>query len=239
MAHVEATNSVLHALKTLGVQLAIDDFGTGWSSLSYLRHFPIDALKVDKSFVQEITSGSSAAPIVSAVISMGKSLKHRVIAEGVETRDQLAFLQAEDCDEGQGYYFSRPLVAQQFARVLEPARPRLDDRRPRGESSRANDGSREAAYAMAVNSRMRRDAVHREGSDRCPVQHKRPKESWPCSMPAMTRLTWSRSSDRVGRRPDPDLVSLRGPEEGHRRFRQVHGQTQPGGRDLRSLAAVR
>jgi diguanylate cyclase (GGDEF)-like protein/PAS domain S-box-containing protein len=119
MAHIEVTSSVLHALKTLGVQLTIDDFGTGWSSLSYLRQFPIDALKVDKSFVQEITSGSTAAPIVSAVISMGKSLKHRVIAEGVETRDQLTFLQAADCDEGQGYYFSRPLVAQQFAWVLE------------------------------------------------------------------------------------------------------------------------
>jgi diguanylate cyclase (GGDEF)-like protein/PAS domain S-box-containing protein len=119
MADVESTNSVLHALKTIGVQLAIDDFGTGWSSLSYLRHFPIDALKVDKSFVQEITSGSGAAPIVSAVISMGKSLNHRVIAEGVETRAQLAFLQAEGCGEGQGYYFSRPLVAQQLARVLE------------------------------------------------------------------------------------------------------------------------
>jgi len=119
MAHVETTNSVLQALKSLGVQLAIDDFGTGWSSLSYLRHFPIDALKVDKSFVQAIASGSNAALIVSAVISMGKSLKHRVIAEGVETRDQLAFLQAEDCGEGQGYYFSRPLVAQQLAQVLE------------------------------------------------------------------------------------------------------------------------
>jgi EAL domain-containing protein (putative c-di-GMP-specific phosphodiesterase class I) len=125
MKHVEATNAVLHALKTLGVQLAIDDFGTGWSSLSYLRHFPIDALKVDKSFVQEITSGSSAAPIVSAVISMGKSLNHRVIAEGVETRHQLAFLQAEDCGEGQGYLFSRPLPAQQFARVLETGTTQL------------------------------------------------------------------------------------------------------------------
>jgi diguanylate cyclase (GGDEF)-like protein len=124
MTHIDATHSVLQALKTLGVQLAIDDFGTGWSSLSYLKQFPIDALKVDKSFVHEITSsGSHTAPIVSAVISMGKSLKHRVIAEGVETREQLAFLQAEDCDEGQGYYFSRPLVAQQFARVLEAARP--------------------------------------------------------------------------------------------------------------------
>jgi diguanylate cyclase (GGDEF)-like protein/PAS domain S-box-containing protein len=119
MARVEATKPVLRALKTLGVQLAIDDFGTGWSSLSYLRSFPIDVLKVDKSFVQEITSGSPVAPIVSAVINLGKSLNHRVIAEGVETRDQVAFLQAEDCAEGQGYYFSRPLVAQQFARVLE------------------------------------------------------------------------------------------------------------------------
>jgi EAL domain-containing protein (putative c-di-GMP-specific phosphodiesterase class I) len=119
MAHVEVASSALRALKTLGVQLAIDDFGTGWSSLSYLRHFPIDALKVDKSFVQEITSGSNAAPIVKAVISMGKSLKHRVIAEGVETHDQLAFLQAEDCDEGQGYYFCRPMFASQLARILE------------------------------------------------------------------------------------------------------------------------
>jgi diguanylate cyclase (GGDEF)-like protein/PAS domain S-box-containing protein len=138
MAHVEATNSVLHALKTLGVQLAIDDFGTGWSSLSYLRHFPIDALKVDKSFVQEITSGSNAAPIVSAVISMGRSLKHRVIAEGVETRDQLAFLQAEDCGEGQGYYFCRPLVAQQFARVLETGTTQVGSRHQPLESARSS-----------------------------------------------------------------------------------------------------
>src|SRR4029077_4268333 len=78
-----------------------------------------DALKVDKSFVQEITSSSSAAPIVSAAIMIGLSLKHRVIAEGVETGDQLAFLRAADCGEGQGYYFSPPLVAQQFARILE------------------------------------------------------------------------------------------------------------------------
>jgi diguanylate cyclase (GGDEF)-like protein/PAS domain S-box-containing protein len=138
MAHVEATTSVLHALKNLGVHLAIDDFGTGWSSLSYLRHFPIDALKVDKSFVQEITSGSSAAPIVSAVISMGRSLNHRVIAEGVETRDQLAFLRAEDCGEGQGYYFSRPLVAQQFARVLETGKTQVVSGSQHLESARSS-----------------------------------------------------------------------------------------------------
>jgi diguanylate cyclase (GGDEF)-like protein/PAS domain S-box-containing protein len=119
MAHVEATTSVLQALKSLGVQLAIDDFGTGWSNLSHLRQFPVDALKVDRSLVQEITSGSTAAPIVSAVISMGRSLEYRVIAEGVETSDQLAFLQAEDCGEGEGYYFSRPLIAPQFAQILE------------------------------------------------------------------------------------------------------------------------
>ena len=119
MAHAAASTAMLHSLKTLGIQLAIDDFGTGWSSLSYLRHFPIDALKVDKSFVQEITAGTSAAPIVSAVISMGKSLNHRVVAEGIETPEQLAFLQGEDCGEGQGYLFSHPLLPQKFATALE------------------------------------------------------------------------------------------------------------------------
>jgi diguanylate cyclase (GGDEF)-like protein len=119
MANVTATTEVLHALKTVGVQLAIDDFGTGYSSLSYLRNFPIDALKIDKSFVQEITADSSKAPIVSAVINMGKNLNLRVIAEGIETGAQLAFLQSEHCCEGQGYYFSRPVDARQFARLLE------------------------------------------------------------------------------------------------------------------------
>ena len=121
LADIQATGSVLRGLRAIGVQTALDDFGTGYSSLSTLRDFPIDALKVDKSFVQEITSRSSLAPIVSAVISMGKSLKHRVIAEGVETCDQLAFLRAEGCDEGQGYYFSRPLVPELFARVVQTA----------------------------------------------------------------------------------------------------------------------
>jgi diguanylate cyclase (GGDEF)-like protein len=121
MAHAETTSDVLHELKTLGVQLAIDDFGTGWSSLSYLRLFQVDALKIDKSFVQEITSASSTAPIVSAVISMARSLDHRVVAEGIETRDQLAFLQAENCAEGQGYYFSRPVPADRFAEILATA----------------------------------------------------------------------------------------------------------------------
>jgi diguanylate cyclase (GGDEF)-like protein/PAS domain S-box-containing protein len=119
MQHSEATASMLQAFKAMGVQLALDDFGTGYSSLSYLRRFPIDALKIDRSFVQEITSESNDAPIIRAVISMGTSIKLRVVAEGVETQEQLAFLQAHHCDEGQGYYFSPPVVAEQFAELLK------------------------------------------------------------------------------------------------------------------------
>ncbi len=114
MQDTEPTMVALHALKNLGVQIAIDDFGTGYSSLNYLRHFPIDALKIDKSFVKDIESNGGEA-IVSAVIAMGRSLKHRVVAEGVETRQQLAFLQSHRCAEGQGYYFGRPMVAENFA----------------------------------------------------------------------------------------------------------------------------
>src|SRR6202521_1581375 len=120
--NAESTAHALGQLKAIGVRLAVDDFGTGYSSLSYLTRFPIDALKLDQSFVQDIIDSSDDAIIVSAVISMGKSLKHRVIAEGVETLEQLAFLQAHGCDEGQGYYFSRPVVAQRFANLLETGR---------------------------------------------------------------------------------------------------------------------
>ncbi|MEQ1912790.1 MAG: EAL domain-containing protein, partial [Vicinamibacterales bacterium] len=122
MAHVEHATSVMHSLKALGVRLAIDDFGTGWSSLSYLRHFPIDALKIDQSFVHEVAPGSDAASIVRAVIAMAKSLKHRVIAEGVETAAQLAFLREEGCDEAQGYYLSRPVGADECATLLRRGR---------------------------------------------------------------------------------------------------------------------
>ena len=119
MRHAESTACALDQLKAIGVRLAVDDFGTGYSSLSYLTRFPIDAVKVDQSFVRDIIASTDDAIVVSAVISMGKSLKHRVIAEGVETPEQLAFLQTHGCDEGQGYYFSRPLVAQQLAKLLE------------------------------------------------------------------------------------------------------------------------
>jgi diguanylate cyclase (GGDEF)-like protein/PAS domain S-box-containing protein len=112
------TLAVLQALKDLGVHLALDDFGTGYSSLSYLRRFPIDTLKIDRSFVSNLTTDDNDASIVSAVINMGKSLHMRVVAEGVETREQLQFLQEHGCPEGQGYYFSRPMVAAEFTQLL-------------------------------------------------------------------------------------------------------------------------
>ena len=115
---IGSTMTVLHALKVMGVQLAIDDFGTGYSSLSYLRQFPVDTLKIDQSFVREIAANSGDATIVSAVIGMGNSLKLRVSAEGVETGEQLAFLQAEKCAEGQGFYFSPPVDATAFTELL-------------------------------------------------------------------------------------------------------------------------
>ena len=124
MQHPESTVSVLRALKSIGVRLAVDDFGTGYSSLSYLRRFPIDVLKLDRSFVHDIASPeTNDASIVSAVITMGKSLKYRVIAEGVETEEQLAFLQAHRCDEGQGFYFSPPAPPGQFAELLAGLTP--------------------------------------------------------------------------------------------------------------------
>jgi diguanylate cyclase (GGDEF)-like protein/PAS domain S-box-containing protein len=119
MQDAESTVRTLGELKAMGVTLAIDDFGTGYSSFTYLRRFPVDALKLDKSFVQEITENPGNATIVSAMINIGKSLNLRVIAEGVETRRQLNFLQSHECDEGQGYYFSHPVVAGQAGTLLE------------------------------------------------------------------------------------------------------------------------
>ena len=119
MEHAESTAAVLQQLKMMGVHLVVDDFGTGYSSLSYLQQFPIDILKIDQSFVHRITADPDDSPIVSAIIDMGKNLKQRVIAEGIETQEQLAFLQAHHCAEGQGYLFSRPLAAAQFAHLLQ------------------------------------------------------------------------------------------------------------------------
>ena len=118
MKHAHSAAIILQALRRTGVQVALDDFGTGYSSLSYLRDFPIDSLKIDQSFVSEVTSVDEDTSIVTAVISMARSLGLRVVAEGVETLDQLEFLQAHACDEAQGYYFSRPVPAAEFAELL-------------------------------------------------------------------------------------------------------------------------
>jgi diguanylate cyclase (GGDEF)-like protein/PAS domain S-box-containing protein len=121
MRHVESTDRLLRELHAIGVCLTVDDFGTGYSSLSYLSRFPIGCLKIDRSFVQRINSEQNDDLIIRAVIGMGQSLNQRVVAEGVETQEQLAFLQLLGCDEGQGYYFCHPVPAQEIASLLETA----------------------------------------------------------------------------------------------------------------------
>ena len=114
----EVIEAVLQELKSLGVRLAFDDFGTGYASLTSLRTLPVDALKIDQSFVRNVASGTDDAAIVIAMITMGRSLHLRVVAEGVETRQQLEFLLAHGCPEGQGHYFSRPVSADEFAVLM-------------------------------------------------------------------------------------------------------------------------
>jgi diguanylate cyclase (GGDEF)-like protein/PAS domain S-box-containing protein len=118
MQDPQSTIAVLRELKDMGVRLTLDDFGTGYSSLSYLKRFPIDALKIDKSFVRGLCTNAGDANIVSAVINMGKSFGLKVIAEGVETREQFLRLQAQQCAEGQGYYFQAPVAAHEFTKLL-------------------------------------------------------------------------------------------------------------------------
>lgn len=123
MQNVDATVTALNRIKALGVRLAIDDFGTGYSSLSYLRRFPIDVLKIDQSFIRGLHRDSSDAALVSAIISLGKSLKLTVIAEGIETLEQLEFLKSHDCEEGQGYYFCKAVAPDAFAHYLMLVKP--------------------------------------------------------------------------------------------------------------------
>jgi diguanylate cyclase (GGDEF)-like protein/PAS domain S-box-containing protein len=119
MEDSQSVAEVLKGLKEIGVLLALDDFGTGYSSLSHLKHFPIDALKIDQSFVRNLITDEDGTGIVAALIGMGKSLRMRVVAEGVETREQLEILQQHGCPEGQGYYFGRPVPAEEFGELLE------------------------------------------------------------------------------------------------------------------------
>ena len=123
MKRAGSAAAILQALRERGVQVAVDDFGTGYSSLSYLRKFRVDTLKIDQSFVRQISTAGDDTTIVTAVIGMAQSLKLRVIAEGVETLKELEFLRAHQCDEAQGFYFSRPVLPQQFARLLKAGTP--------------------------------------------------------------------------------------------------------------------
>ena len=118
MQNVDDTVETLQKIKAMGVRLALDDFGTGYCSLSYLRRFPIDVLKIDQSFVHGLTVNNRDKQLISAIIAMGKSLELNIIAEGVETIEQLNVLKALQCEEGQGYLFSKALPAKDFAQLL-------------------------------------------------------------------------------------------------------------------------
>jgi diguanylate cyclase (GGDEF)-like protein/PAS domain S-box-containing protein len=133
MSNFEHTVQVLESLKSMGIRIAIDDFGTGYSSLAYLKRFPIDKLKIDIAFVRDITTNPDDAAIALAIISMAHSLHMQVIAEGVESRAQMALLRRHRCDEIQGFHFSRALLPADLARLVlenraQPTRPAEDDR---------------------------------------------------------------------------------------------------------------
>lgn len=112
-------SDTLYELHQMGIGLSIDDFGTGYSSLSYIQRFPIDRLKIDRSFVQDITTSEEDAEMIISIIALGHSMKLQVLAEGVETKEQLDYLQQQGCDEVQGFYFSRPVPANELEALLE------------------------------------------------------------------------------------------------------------------------
>lgn len=122
--HEASCLDTLYCLKKIGVQISIDDFGTGYSSLSYLRQFPIDTLKIDKSFIREVLSNKKDQAIVTSIIQLAHNMKMRVIAEGVESKGMLPFLDARDCDEMQGFLYSRPVRPEKLDKYLQRARSR-------------------------------------------------------------------------------------------------------------------
>ena len=121
MRNVGRALKVLDAIQSRGIRLAIDDFGTGYSSMSLMKHFPIDTIKIDRSFIRDLPVDSEDQAIAQAIISMGKALGMTVVAEGVETPEQQAFLRSHACDEMQGFLFSKPLPARDMAYLLRAA----------------------------------------------------------------------------------------------------------------------
>jgi diguanylate cyclase (GGDEF)-like protein len=144
MDNTEDNIVILRQLKDLGVLLSVDDFGTGYSSLSYLRQFPIDVLKIDRSFVIDLPDDSDAATIVTTIVHMARNLGLKLIAEGVETEEQLGFLRMLGCDQYQGFLFSKPVPAEEVAQLLEQSRARASVQRghssPWGGQGRRNAG---------------------------------------------------------------------------------------------------
>jgi diguanylate cyclase (GGDEF)-like protein len=120
--NIDTTISMLNSLSNLGIHISLDDFGTGYSSLSYLKRFPINTIKIDRSFVKDITTDPDDAAIASAIIAMGRSLKMNITAEGVETFEQLRHLTELGCDEAQGFFFSKPLTENDFSQWLAKER---------------------------------------------------------------------------------------------------------------------
>ncbi len=141
MKNAEISSTILQILRKIGVRVAVDDFGTGYSSLSYLRKFPLDALKIDQSFVRQIADSPDGNTIVSTIITMARSLHLRVIAEGVETPEELEFLLAQQCDEAQGYKFSRPIPAEQFEMLLRDEQVHQSSK-SNGSMKESNNGKR-------------------------------------------------------------------------------------------------
>jgi EAL domain-containing protein (putative c-di-GMP-specific phosphodiesterase class I) len=119
MQRVDENAHVLQELRSMGIHISIDDFGTGYSSLSYLKRMPIDALKIDRSFVNDITEDGDGAAIVSTIINLAHNLKLRAVAEGVETQEQADFLRARGCDEIQGFLVSRPVSADDLVSLFD------------------------------------------------------------------------------------------------------------------------
>ena len=125
MRNVSRAIKILDAIQSRGIRLAIDDFGTGYSSMSLMKHFPIDTIKIDRSFIRDLPVDSEDQAIAQAIISMGKALGMTVVAEGVETIEQQAFLRSHACDEMQGFLFSKPVPPRQMAELLR-ATPALE-----------------------------------------------------------------------------------------------------------------